>query len=139
MNEPLLLNRFDQTAALVLQRAQAEATARNLPAIDSVSLLLALLGEPSITAAGVLAGHRIDREAILAAVPGCLGDRPLILADQPVTAVRDAIAKAINGADTRGDALASADELAIALLEGGKGLAIEVLRALGHDPTELAQ
>jgi ATP-dependent Clp protease ATP-binding subunit ClpA len=139
MSMPPKLTRFDSAAQALLEMAQGETEARGLPYIDSVSLLLAFLDSPETSTCMILAAAGVNRDALLAAVSECLGQRPLIVGDQPLTAVKDAISRAIDAAGSRGDAPATIDDLSVSLLTGEGGLAIEALRELGLDVTDLAR
>lgn len=131
--------RFDPAAQSVLAIAQRTADERGVPAIDSIALLLALLDASEGASPGVFAVAGVGRDRLVAAAERCRGERPLILADQPVTTVRDVVRSAMEAAESRSAKGATIDDIAVALLAHGSGLANEALRDLGLDPVQLAQ
>lgn len=133
------LRRFDDQAGRILHRSQREPEALGLSAIVSPALLLALLDEPATSGSRALIAAGLDRDGVLAAMKECLGDRPLVLADRPVTLVTAALERALEEADRRGSALATADDLIAGLLVQRASLAVEVIAHLGGDVDALLQ
>jgi ATP-dependent Clp protease ATP-binding subunit ClpA len=127
------MTRLDTAALALLGHAQREAEALGVPFVTSTTLLLAFLAEPSTAASKALTAAGIERDAVLSAHKDCLGDRPLIFADEPVTVVRDAIASAIDEADRSGVLHATADDLFVGLLIQRAGLAAQLISRLGGD------
>ncbi len=127
------LRRFSKRARRSLAYAQEEARRLNHPYIGTEHLLLGLVREENSVAARVLRGLGVEAEAVRSAVEEIIGRGEHTLAGRIGLSPRTKriIELAVSQARQMGNNYIGTEHLLLGLMEGGEGVALDVLRSLG--------
>jgi ATP-dependent Clp protease ATP-binding subunit ClpC len=133
------LGRFSRRARRVLAYAQEEALRLNHPYIGTEHLLLGLVREENSVATRVLRSLGLDPQRVTQAVEETAGrGEHRVLSRIGLTPqTKKVIELAVTRARAMGNSYVGTEHLLLGLLEGGEGIALDVLREMGVTPEKV--